>query len=64
MTKHVGVQVLLCGEDVSHEHVGDVQVKRYIMGVSLSEPHTSDAALQDVCVCLSVCLLVACGHIP
>ena len=26
-----------------------------IIGVSLSEPHTSVAALQDMCVCLSVC---------
>ena len=30
-----------------------------ITGVSLSEPHTSKTALQDVCVCLSVCLHVA-----
>ena len=30
-----------------------------IIGVSLSEPHTSGTALQDECVCMS-----ACGHIP
>ena len=29
------------------------------IGASLSEPHTSVTALQDVCVCMS-----ACGHIP
>ena len=28
----------------------------YIFGASLSEPHTSVTALQDVCVCTSVCM--------
>ena len=28
-------------------------------GASLSEPHTSETALQDACVCMS-----ACGHTP
>ena len=31
--------------------------------MSLSEPHTSVTALQDTCMCMSVCLF-ACGHIP
>ena len=29
---------------------------RLIVGASLSEPHTSVTALQDACVCLSVCV--------
>ena len=32
--------------------------KLYIIGVSLSEPHTSVTALQT-CVCMYVCLLAA-----
>jgi len=28
-----------------------------IVGANLSDPHTSGTALQDACVCLSVCLL-------
>ena len=28
----------------------------HLIGASLSEPHTSVTALQDVCVCMSVCL--------
>jgi len=32
---------------------------KHIIGASLSEPHTSMTALQDVCVCMYVCLLVA-----
>ena len=27
-----------------------------LIGVSLSEPHTSVTALQDACVCISVCM--------
>ena len=27
-----------------------------LIGASLSKPHTSGTALQDTCVCLSVCL--------
>ena len=34
---------------------------RWIIGASLSEPHTSVTALLDACVCMSAC---ACGHIP
>ena len=37
-----------------------------IIGVSLSEPHTSVTALHT-CVCMFACLLaclLACGHIP
>ena len=30
-----------------------------VVGVSLSEPHTSVTALQDACVCMLVCLRVA-----
>ena len=29
-----------------------------IIGVSLSEPHTSVTALQDTCVCMYVCMSV------
>ena len=31
----------------------------YLIGVSLSEPHTSGTALQDACVCMSVCVRMA-----
>ena len=34
-----------------------------VVGVSLSEPHTSVTALQDVSACMHVGLS-ACGHIP
>ena len=34
-----------------------------VVGVSLSEPHTSVTALQDASVCMHVGLSV-CGHIP
>ena len=36
---------------------------QFIIGASLSEPHTSVTALRDAYVCLSVCLSVR-GHIP
>jgi len=29
---------------------------QYMVGASLSEPHTSVTALQDACVCMSVCV--------
>ena len=33
-----------------------VRVGLGLVGASLSEPHTSVTALQDACVCMSVCL--------
>jgi len=30
-----------------------------LVGASLSEPHASGTALQDACVCMSVCVCVA-----
>ena len=41
---------------------GGEREKAYIVGASLSEPHTSGTALRT-CVCMSVCRF-ACGHIP
>ena len=35
-----------------------VRVGLGLVGASLSEPHTSVTALQDTCVCMSVCLSV------
>ena len=35
----------------------DKTLTRFILiGASLSEPHTSVTALQDACVCMSVCV--------
>ena len=54
-----------CGAEIHPPQLGeDFLPSMYlyhnvIIGVSLSEPHTSVTALQDACVCMSVCLLVA-----
>ena len=40
---------------------------KYVIGASLSKPHTSVTAVQKLCVCMYVRTYVcmsACGHIP
>ena len=43
-------------EIIIYAKIPNCLLEMILIGASLSEPHTSVTALQDACVCLSVCV--------